>query len=534
MTTSLLTPWLLDQIRDGNAILFLGAGATYGAIGPNGEKPLNGDELRDKVSDEFLGGSLKDRGLSEVSEYAKNESSLHDVHKFIYKLFEPLSPAPYHTIIPSFRWQAIVTTNYDFIIERAYQKLASRLQSPIRISENGDADRADLGNPLSVPLLKLHGCLSAITDDSPPLILSTEEYARHREKRERVFGLFADWATIHPIVFCGYKIGDPNIQQILFDLGDRSINRPQYAVVDPYLNEFDLRYWQSRRFIPQKLTFERFLDALDDGISENKRKLSILRSPHTSSINSRVMRGTPSSELLVYIENELNHIHEGMSISAVDPRDFYRGSGDSWYAIASSLDVERRFVDEFLLTAVLDQPSDNRLETYLLKGHAGSGKSIALRRAAWNAAVHHGAFVFWLNKGARIDIDFVRQLYNLTEERIFVFVEDALPILDNIRTVSNVSTDELLPVTLTFGARTNEWNITDEVHEQILSDSFELTELNDREIERLLDRLDSHGCLGHLTTLNDEERRDHFRLTAQRQLLVALHEATFGKLSKKL
>ena len=130
MTMRILTPWLLDQIRDGSAILFLGSGATYGATGPNDEKPLNGNELRDKLSDKFLGGNLKDRQLSEVAEYAKNESSLHDVQKFIYQLFEPLVPATHHLLIPSFRWQAIVTTNYDFLIERAYQALPTRLQNP--------------------------------------------------------------------------------------------------------------------------------------------------------------------------------------------------------------------------------------------------------------------------------------------------------------------------------------------------------------------------------------------------------------------
>ena len=95
--------------------------------------------------------------------------------------------------------------------------------------------------------------------------------------------------------------------------------------------------------------------------------------------------------------------------------------------------------------------------------------------------------------------------------------------------MSNVCRDELIPVTLVFGARTNEWNIADEVHELVLTDSFELSDLNDGEIDQLLLRLESHGCLGHLATLNADERRDHFRLTAQRQLLVALHEATFGK-----
>ena len=526
---SVLTPWLLSQIRDGNAMLFLGAGAAYGAIGANGEEPLSANDLRDKLSDEFLGGNLKDRSLSEVAEYAKNESSLHDVQKFIYNLFEPLLPASHHFLIPTFRWHAIITTNYDFLIERAYSDASSNLQSPIRISQDGDADRADLGSALNVPLLKLHGCLSAITDDSPPLILSTEEYARHRNRRERVFGLFADWATIHPIIFCGYKLGDPNIQQILFDLGDGSINRPQYAVVDPSLNEFDLRYWQSRRFIPQRSTFEGFLKTLDEQVAPHARQLSVFRAPYSSSIQSRIVRGSPSRELLLYIEQELHHVRSGMPMTAVEPHDFYRGLSSSWHPIANDLDVERRFVDEFLVAAVLDRPADNRLEAYLLKGHAGSGKSIALRRTAWNAAVQHEALVFWLNQGARLNVDFIRQLYNLTEERIYIFIEDALQELQNIRAVSNAAVSGSLPITLVFGSRTNEWNTAEDVHEQIITDDFELSDLSDREISQLLSQLGRHGCLGQLESLSDEERTDHFRLTAQRQLLVALHEATSGK-----
>lgn len=527
--TTLLTPWLLDQIRDGNAILFLGAGASLGARGPNGDKPLSANELRDRLSDKFLGGALKERALSEVAEYAKNESSLHEVQRTIFSLFEPLIPAPYQMLIPSFRWHAIVTTNYDFIVERAYAESKSALQRPIRISQDGDASSADLGNPRNVPFLKLHGCLSAITDDSPPLILSTEEYARHRNNRERVFGLFADWATTHPIVFCGYRIGDPNIQQILFDLGDGSINRPLYAVVDPYLTDFDLRYWQSRRFVPHRSTFEDFLIALDLQIPPPVRVLSILRSTATSSIQSHIMHGKPSEELLLYIDQELQHVREGMPMASVRARDFFKGFSESWDPILRELDVERRFVDEFLLAAVLEPPTDRRLEAYLLKGHAGSGKSIALRRAAWNAAVRHGALVFWLMRGGQIRIDLIRELHNLTNKRIYIFIEDAIQELNAIRALSVTASRESLPVTLVFGARTNEWNIAEDVHEQIITDDFELSDLSDREISQLLSRLKMHRCLGLLEALTEDERHDHFRLTAQRQLLVALHEATSGK-----
>ena len=524
-----LTPWLHDQIRNGNAILFLGAGAASGAIGKCGEKPLNANELRDRLSEEFLGGELKDRTLAEVAEYAKNESSLQEVQYVIRSLFEPLEPAEFHQLIPSFRWHAVVTTNYDYVIERSYTSCTDSLQDPIKIIRNGDAAKAHMGDANKVPYLKLHGCLSAIGDDQLPLILASEEYARHRKNRERVFRIFSDWARTHPIIFCGYNIGDPNIQQILFTLGDLSINRPVYAVINPDLTAFDLRYWQSRRFIPKRATFEEFLTKIDSEISTNSRVLSILRTPQASSIQPWVMHGTPSADLLLYVEQELEHVRQGMPMSAVNPREFYRGLSNSWYPIAEGLDIERRFMDELLFEAVLERPSDTRAETYLVKGYAGSGKTIALRRAAWNAAVNHEAFVFWFKQGAVLRLDLIRELYNLCNERLFIFVEDAIPRLNDLSALSKFAKQESIPITLIVGARTNEWNVAGEEHDASLTNSFELKQLDNREIQQLLSLLEKNGCLGYLESLNHDQCAEYFQLTADRQLLVALHEATSGK-----
>ncbi|MGD8619214.1 MAG: hypothetical protein PVH54_08495 [Gammaproteobacteria bacterium] len=55
---TVVTPWLDEEIINGEAILFLGAGAAKGALGPNGETPLDGNKLRDALSDKFLGGDL--------------------------------------------------------------------------------------------------------------------------------------------------------------------------------------------------------------------------------------------------------------------------------------------------------------------------------------------------------------------------------------------------------------------------------------------------------------------------------------------
>ncbi len=153
----MLTPWLIDNVRNGDAILFLGAGAVRGALGPKGEKPLSGLELRDLIADKFLGGQHKDKPLARVAEYAKNESSLPDVQTFIRNLFFPLQPPSFYQIIPSFRWFAIVTTNYDLTLERAYDACAARLQILQPILRNGDRLSSVLRDDTALPFLKLNG-----------------------------------------------------------------------------------------------------------------------------------------------------------------------------------------------------------------------------------------------------------------------------------------------------------------------------------------------------------------------------------------
>lgn len=51
-----LSQSLISQIRQGHAILFLGAGATKGAIAGDGKEAPDGVELRDRIAAQFLKG----------------------------------------------------------------------------------------------------------------------------------------------------------------------------------------------------------------------------------------------------------------------------------------------------------------------------------------------------------------------------------------------------------------------------------------------------------------------------------------------
>ena len=101
MTDISLSPWLAQMIQKGDAILFLGAGASMGAVRPDGKTPLSGLGLRDALADAFLGGQKKDWPLDRVADYAKSLSSFGKVQTFVKEQFEDLQPADFHYLIPT-------------------------------------------------------------------------------------------------------------------------------------------------------------------------------------------------------------------------------------------------------------------------------------------------------------------------------------------------------------------------------------------------------------------------------------------------
>jgi cytochrome c-type biogenesis protein CcmH/NrfG len=525
-----LTPWLVEQVRSGNAILFLGAGAVRGALGPKGEKAVNGQELRDAIADKFLGGKHKDKALTRVADYAKNESSLPAVQGFVRELFFPLQPPPYLRSIPLFKWFAIVTTNYDLLLERAYDASPERLQDLHPILRDGDNFSGVLRDDRALPYLKLHGCISTIADQNLPLILASEEYAKHRQNRERLFRHFSDWARERPVIFVGYDISDPNILQILFDLSDLSVSRPMYAVVDPGLDDIAVRYWGARRFTPIVEKFEAFLRGIDSSIEPETRSLARLLSKEPLSFQRWVStHNTPSGRLQTYLSSEISHVHSGLASTGASPKLFYSGTPVDWGAVKQNLDVKRRVAEDVLLDTVLTPLENAPVRVSLIRGHAGSGVSVLLRRIAWDAATEFDALVFFLNEGAVLRPDLVGEIAELTRAPILLVVDDALIHAKEIGELVEFARSNRWQLNLVLGARTNEWNVSAGDLESYVNEEYEVRDLTDTEIRLLLGKLNDHDSLGELKGLSEAEQVDRFKEHSDRQLLVALHEATTGK-----
>ena len=134
-----IPPALIDAIKEQRAVLFLGAGASRNAKHPKGDQIPQGDRLRDLICGKFLGGKLMQRPLNAVAAMAASEAGLAAFQTYILDLFMPFEPADFHLLIPKFRWRTIATTNFDLIVERAYESVPTRLQNLVKTVKDGDS-----------------------------------------------------------------------------------------------------------------------------------------------------------------------------------------------------------------------------------------------------------------------------------------------------------------------------------------------------------------------------------------------------------
>ena len=134
-----LSKAVVDIIREGRAFLFLGAGASRDSLHPKSIEPPNGQQLAELIADKFLGHEFRDRSLAQVAELAISECDLFTVQEFIASIFREFNPAEFHKLLPKFVWRGIATTNYDLIVERAYDAVGGKaLQNPVVFKKDGE------------------------------------------------------------------------------------------------------------------------------------------------------------------------------------------------------------------------------------------------------------------------------------------------------------------------------------------------------------------------------------------------------------
>lgn len=522
---------LSQAVQNKRVIMFLGAGASMEARGPSNSKPPSGNALRESLAKKFLGEAMDGYDLMSVADMAISTHGQGVVFEHVRAILEPFGPSAAHLLLPRFHWRQIVTTNYDLLVERAYAAVPQRVQTVVPFVKNSEPIEERQQNvDRPVLLLKLHGCLSHMHDEAVPLILSHEHYALHSRHRDRLFSRLYDKAHESTIVFCGYSLGDAHIRKIVHQLQAEGVKRPMWYIVTPTAIDPEVSYWAGNNVHVIRSTFGRFMRALDDALPEMWRALEpgagIVELPIQAHFRTRA---DPSLALRTALGRDLRHVHAGMPVLPQDAGKFYEGYDTGWGAVVHGLDVQRRIVDDLLLEAVSDEEGGQPVRFHLLRGPAGSGKTIALKRAAWNAATELDQLVVWLEDGGVLGTDILTELHDLTGKRIVLFADRAAERWPAISELLSVARRKGMLLSVIAAERDNEWNVYGgRPGEAFAPSELRVGQLSTPEIEKLVDLLTLHGSLGILQDATRGEQIQAFTKKADRQLLVALHEATRG------
>jgi hypothetical protein len=211
---------LIKQIKDGNCVVFVGAGLSQGAGLPNWTGLLHrmidwaaehGVDMSDRAELESYIGEGK---LLMVAEEMRERLVDDDFRRFMVETFRGpgLEPTDAHELIPGIKFCAALTSNYDILLETAYT-LEWKKTPPIFIH----SDYAELSGSLRSDefyIIKVHGTIDRMDtiilglSDYREIMFASEAYRRHLEI------LF----STKTVLFLGFSLTDREIILLLDEL----------------------------------------------------------------------------------------------------------------------------------------------------------------------------------------------------------------------------------------------------------------------------------------------------------------------------
>jgi hypothetical protein len=187
---------------------------------------------------------------------------------------------------------------------------------------------------------------------------------------------------------------------------------PMSYSVSPDFTDLETGLLLGRRITPIKCTFKDFLLDLNRQIPTPFRSVVRVDPTPGLAISERFIVKDPglSSSLQTFLEHDAEYVSNTVSSEPVVPQQFYRGYSGGWSAIEQNLDVRRRLTDA-VLSAVVSLPGTedpNAPRFVLVKGYAGSGKTVLIKRVAWDIANSFEGLSLFLRPEGRLQYETLR------------------------------------------------------------------------------------------------------------------------------
>lgn len=206
---------------DGNAILFTGAGFSWGAKNQNEQKIPAGAALAESLLDE-VGHKKSQVPLDKASTAYLRRKNPKDLVEYLVPRFTASSVTESHRVVARVPFRRVYTTNYDDVLEMARREV----RLPYASFEAVDSPREVVERKGLI--LHINGSISNLTENKlhKSFKLTSGSYAAESfENTDWAFHFRQDIRSAKAIIFIGYSMYDLDIRRIVFgeDVSDRCI-----------------------------------------------------------------------------------------------------------------------------------------------------------------------------------------------------------------------------------------------------------------------------------------------------------------------
>lgn len=164
---------LREVLLNGNPMLFLGAGFSYGSKNSYGDM-ATGNTLKNEIYNIFVKDTIEDSYEKEVKQFTLQElcgfvndhlKKKDELKSYLIKRFQDVEPTSFHYLLSKYPWKKIYTVNIDDLVEHICYK--NHIDFVVQNTSKEKPVKDEL------EYVKLHGCVNAPDE---PLIFSKTEY----------------------------------------------------------------------------------------------------------------------------------------------------------------------------------------------------------------------------------------------------------------------------------------------------------------------------------------------------------------------
>ncbi|NOU47283.1 MAG: hypothetical protein HOO86_09495 [Bacteroidales bacterium] len=415
---------LKDDILNGNAVLFLGAGIGI-AAGLFGAKELSEFLLKESGNQNAFIKFKNDFGklvalLDKDPQFTRNWTNGKLADYFIddsnYKNLES------HVQLLQYQWKAIFTTNYDLCIEKASQRIHNKKWRLLPISNPKYQSIVKESNPNKLKYFKIHGCVDDIDknpNDSSPLVITQKDFISSIKRNKVFWDELERYALGSSIIFIGFNAHNVENNHILASI-------------------FDVQHELTRNFEQSYSPFA-VLPKVDEETKDNFNEIgiNILEGSLDDFLSSLPSKEKNTTDLISNIEKdtiEVTYARTKVLLNESDIAEYHKQfyfyhkqffeenkshfdnliiekKIDSWknqptipfiysgYCVTRTQFVEAKNIVYKLLTEIIEKKSPR---LFILNGKRASGKTIFIHQLAYEFYRSQGNPVLILNNNANV------------------------------------------------------------------------------------------------------------------------------------